>query len=448
MTAAPARWNVTLVGGGLAGALLAVHLARAGHRVSIHERREDIRSAHFVKGRSINLALSTRGIHARAQVGLADEVLAQAIAMRGRMMHSEQGRLSFQPYGKDESEVIHSVSRAALNRILLDAAAQAAGVSLHFEERCIDVDPAAASAEFENAATGARTRVEGDFVIGADGAFSAVRGRLQKMDRFSYSQTYETYGYKELTIPPAADGGYRLEPHALHIWPRHSFMMIALPNADRSFTCTLFWPMEGAHGFASLKSEREVIAYFERWFADAVPLMPTLAQDYLAAPASTLVTIRCWPWSFEGKVVLVGDACHAVVPFYGQGMNAAFEDCTVLGECLRNSGGNLQGAFERYQSLRKPNVDALAELALENFVEMRDHVASRSFLLGKRLEKTLHKLFPGWYVPLYTLVTFTRMPYAQARARARAQIHALSMILIAALVAIVLLTALLVRLWH
>jgi kynurenine 3-monooxygenase len=432
VTASPARWNVTLVGGGLAGALLAVHLARAGHRVAIYERREDIRSARFVKGRSINLALSTRGIHALAQVGLAEEVLAQAIAMRGRMMHSEQGKLSFQRYGSDDREVIHSVSRATLNQILLDAAARAPGVSLHFQERCIDVDPETASADFENAATGERSRVEADFVIGADGAFSTVRGRLQRLDRFTYSQTYESYGYKELTIPPAADGGFRLEPHALHIWPRHSFMMIALPNADRSFTCTLFWPMEGPHGFASLRSESEVLAYFERWFADAVPLMPTLPRDYLAAPASTLVTIRCWPWSVADKVVLVGDACHAVVPFYGQGMNAAFEDCTVLGECLQNAGGDLRSAFQRYESLRKPNVDALAELALANFVEMRDHVASRSFLLGKRLETALHKLFPTWYVPLYTLITFTRMPYAQARARAQAQVRALRMILVAA----------------
>jgi kynurenine 3-monooxygenase len=431
-------WDITLVGGGLAGALLAVQLARAGHRASIYERRGDIRGAHLVKGRSINLALSTRGIHALSEVGLADEVLRQAIPMRGRMMHSERGELSFQRYGRDDREVIYSVSRAALNQTLLSAAADA-GVALHFHERCIDVDPSSASTQFENAETAVRSQVEGDFVIGADGAFSAVRSRLQRLDRFSYSQTYETYGYKELTIPPAADGGFRLERHALHIWPRRSFMMIALPNLDGSFTCTLFWPMEGPHGFSSLRTESEVVAYFERWFADAVPLIPALAQDYLAAPASTLVTIRCWPWSVADKVVLIGDACHAVVPFYGQGMNAAFEDCTVLGECLRSSGGDLRRAFQTYEQARKPHVDALADLARENFVEMRDHVASRRFLLWKRVEKALNRLFPTWYVPLYTLVTFTRTPYADARARAQGQLRTLQMIGIAVLTAFALL---------
>ncbi len=404
---------------------MAVHLARAGHRVDLYERREDIRGARFVKGRSINLALSTRGIHALAEVGLADEVLRDAIPMRGRMMHSESGALSFQRYGKDDTQVIHSVSRAGLNKILLDAAGREPRVTLHFQERCVDVDPDRGGVDFEHAETGARTHATGDFVLGADGAFSAVRGRLQRLDRFSFSQTYEEYGYKELTIPAAAGGGFRLEKNALHIWPRRAFMMIALPNADGSFTCTLFWPLEGEHGFAGLRTEADVRRYFERWFADAVPLMPTLAADYLSVPASTLVTIRCRPWSAGGKLVLIGDACHAVVPFYGQGMNAAFEDCSVLGGCLRDSGGDLERAFRSYERARKPNVDALADLALENFVEMRDHVASRGFLLKKRLEKWLHKLFPTWYIPLYTLVTFTRIPYAEARARARAQARVL-----------------------
>ncbi|HZP85604.1 MAG TPA: NAD(P)/FAD-dependent oxidoreductase [Burkholderiales bacterium] len=424
-------WNVALVGGGLAGTLLAVHLARAGHRVAIYERREDVRSARLVKGRSINLALSTRGIHALDEVGLADEVLRQAIPMRGRMIHSERGELSFQRYGKNDGEVIHSVSRNGLNKVLLDAASRITGVSLHFQERCVDVDPTSASAEFENVQTHARRRVETDFVVGADGAFSAVRNRLQRLDGFSYSQSYEAYGYKELTIPPAAGGGFRLEPHALHIWPRRAFMMIALPNTDASFTCTLFLPLEGPHGFASLRSESAVIAYFERWFADALPLMPTLTQDFLAAPASTLVTIRCWPWSVGDKVVLIGDACHTVLPFYGQGMNAAFEDVSVLGACLRGSGDDRQRAFERYAGARKPDVDALAHLALENFVEMRDRVASRSFLLKKRLERGLHRLFPAWYIPLYSLVTFTRTPYAKAMARAHAQARAVRLIVLA-----------------
>ncbi|MCI0652595.1 MAG: FAD-dependent monooxygenase [Planctomycetes bacterium] len=413
--------TVTLVGGGLAGALMTIYLARAGHRVNVFERRPDIRSAELVKGRSINLALSTRGIHALVEVGLAADVLRGAVPMRGRMIHSVRGRLAFQPYGKDDSEVINSVSRAGLNRTLLDTAGRCDGVELHFNERCVDIDLKSATAHFENAATGKRRSVDADVVVGADGAFSVVRAIMQRLDRFDYSQKYEGHGYKELTIPQDVGGEFRLEKNALHIWPRRRFMMIALPNANGSFTCTLFWPLDGENSFARLGTEAEVLRYFERWFPDAVPHMPALAADYLAAPPSTLVTIRCFPWSVEDKVVLIGDAAHAVVPFYGQGMNAAFEDCSVLNDCLQRSAGDWRKAFGAYENARKPHADALADLALENFVEMRDHVASRGFLLKKKVEKTLHKVFPRWYIPLYSLVTFSRTPYAEACARARRQ---------------------------
>ncbi len=411
------------MGGGLAGALMATYLGRQGYEVDVYEKLPDLRNTEHVRGRSINLAISTRGLHALGEVGLKERVLEMAVPMRGRMMHSTQGKLTFQPYGKNENEVINSVSRGELNKILLTEASQHAGVRLFFNESCVDVDLESGRVEFENVQTKARTTVESEILLGADGAFSVLRGRMQKLDRFDYQQNYLTHGYKELNIPPAEDGGYRMENNALHIWPRRSFMMIALPNADGSFTCTLFWPFEGENSFSAVHSGDEVEPFFRRWFGDAVPHMPTLVEDYLAAPPSSLVTVRCWPWSHQGRVALLGDACHAVVPFYGQGMNAAFEDCSVLNECIQRHAPDWEKIFTTYQALRKENVDALADLAINNFIEMRDRVASMGFLLRKKLSTLLHKLAPRWYIPLYSLITFSRTPYAEARRRARRQVR-------------------------
>lgn len=413
--------NITLVGGGLGGALLACYLGKRGYDVDLYERRGDIRAARIVRGRSINLALSVRGLKALDGVGLVDEVMAEAIPMRGRMMHSETGELTFQPYGTEETQVINSVSRAGLNRILLAAADRYPNVKMHFEHRCRDIDLDSAVAEFENGSTGERTRVQNDLVFGTDGAFSAVRAQMQRLDRFDYSQTYLPHGYKELVIPPTDDGGFRIEKNALHIWPRRSFMMIALPNADGSFTCTLFWPLDGPFSFSALKTEADVDGFFRRWFADAVPHMPTLVEDYLSGPPSSLVTVRCFPWTHGGRVALLGDACHAVVPFYGQGMNAAFEDCRVLDECIEKHSPEWTKILTTYENARKKNVDTLADLAIANFVEMRDHVASPWFLLKNKLGKLLHRVFPKWYIPLYSLVTFSNVPYFEARERARRQ---------------------------
>jgi kynurenine 3-monooxygenase len=411
----------TIVGSGLAGALMACYLGRAGYRVDLYEKRRDPRDPAPERGRSINLALSVRGLHALREVGLAEEVLQAAIPMRGRMIHSPAGSLTFQPYGKDDTESINSVSRAGLNQVLVSAAAQYDTVRLFFQQKCIGIDLNTATIELRHEATHALTQMPCDIVLGADGAYSAVRAQMQKQERFNYQQDYLSHGYKELTMPPWPGGGFAMEKHALHIWPRHSFMMIALPNQDGSFTCTLFWPFEGPNSFAALRTEAEVLRFFQEQFPDAVELMPALAEEFMKNPTGALVTVRCSPWHVRDKVVLLGDACHAVVPFLGQGMNAAFEDCVVLNQCLAQYGPQGETAFRAYEAQRKEHVDTLADLCIANFLEMRDHVSSRAFLLKKRFDNLLHILLPRWYLPLYTLVTFTCTPYAEALRRARQQ---------------------------
>ena len=384
---AGAARSVTIVGGGLGGALMAVFLGRAGYRVTLFERRPDPRQGGAGRGRSINLAISTRGLAALERAGLDKAVLDVAVRMRGRMLHAIDGTLTFQPYGHEEHHVIHSVSRAGLNRLLVEAAEALPGVEVRFGHRCVDVDLEHGLCVFAEAASGATKSVAADFVIGADGAYSEVRQALQKTDRFEYAQSYLKHGYKELVIPPADGGGFRMERDALHIWPRGGFMMIALPNVDGSYTCTCFWPFEGANSFSSLAARGEVRAFFERVFPDAVPMMPMLEEDFLLNPVGSLVTVRCSPWRWKDKAVLLGDAAHAIVPFYGQGANAAFEDCIVLDECLRAFGEDAQHAFEEYELRRKRHADALAELAVGNFLEMRDKTASRTFRLAKKAEK-------------------------------------------------------------
>jgi kynurenine 3-monooxygenase len=412
--------TITIVGAGLAGALLACYLGKSGRRVDLYEKRPDPRTGPVERGRSINLALSTRGLHALAEIGLDEEVIRQAIPMRGRMIHHLDGSLAFQPYGKDDNEVLHSVSRGNLNRLLVEAAARYPGVRMFFEHRCVDANLSQGALEFHRGLSQENQKVLASVIVGADGAYSAVRQAMQKFERFDYSQEYLDHGYKEVTIPAGADGAFQLDKNALHIWPRGHFMMIALPNADGSFTCTLFWPFEGPDSFAGLTSEKDILAFFRKQFPDAVTAIPNLADDFLHNPTGPLVTIRCRPWHIGGKVVLLGDACHAVVPFLGQGMNAAFEDCSVLMSCLSQES-DLSLAFSDYESKRKPHLDTLAALCIDNFLEMRDRVGSRWFVWTKRLSILLHALAPGWYRPLYTMVEFTRIPYADAVRRARLQ---------------------------
>ena len=366
------------------------------------------------------MAISTRGIHALKQIGIADEALRHAIPMRGRMIHDKSGALHFAPYDVDPKKCINSIGRASLNTTVIESAQRYPNVRVHFNHKCTDVDLAEAVCHLETE-TGNLT-VRGDAVVGVDGAFSAVRASMhRKIDNFQYDESYLAHGYKELTIPPATDGSWRIEKNALHIWPRKSFMMIALPNPDGSFTCTLFWEFEGPRSFATTKTDAEVRHFFSEEFPDAVPLMPTLLEDFKDNPTGSLVTIRCAPWYYRDRVCLLGDAAHAVVPFYGQGMNAAFEDCVVLDECLEKFANDRESAFAEYFSRRKGNADALADLALGNFIEMRDKTASRTFRAKKRLDHLLEAALPGVYLPLYTMVTFSRIPYAQAARRARLQ---------------------------
>ena len=420
-----------LIGSGLAGGLMAAYLGRRGYEVELYERRGDPREGNIVGGRSINLALSTRGIYALEQLGIADEVLRHAIPMRGRMIHDKSGTLHFSPYDRDPNKFINSIGRAALNTTVIEAAQRYPNVRVHFNHRCTEIDLEQAIAHFEissvRAAVSAATpqkivRAHGHAVIGVDGAFSTVRLSMQrKIPGFTYDESYLAHGYKELTIPPRADGSWQMEKNALHIWPRKSFMMIALPNPDGSFTCTLFWEFEGPRSFATTTTDDSIRRFFEEEFPDAVPLMPALLEDFKTNPTGSLVTIRCAPWFFKDKVALVGDAAHAVVPFYGQGMNAAFEDCVVLDKCLAEFPQDRHRAFAEYFSRRKENTDALADLAIENFIEMRDKTASRVFRAKKKLDHLLEGLLPGIYLPLYAMVTFTRIPYAKAARRAQLQ---------------------------
>lgn len=429
--------DVTIVGAGLAGALLACSLARAGRRVDVYEKRPDPRRREADQGRSINLALSVRGIHALREIGLADEVLKASILMRGRMIHSPTGELTFQPYGKDDSQALHSVSRAGLNRLLIEAAGRYPSIRLFFEHKCIGLDLDSRKLEFLDANSHTAVHVAADFIVGADGAYSAIRERLQKQERFNYRQDYLSHGYKELTIPAGANGAFRMEKHALHIWPRGSFMMIALSNPDGSFTCTLFWPFEGPNSFAALRTREAIESFFRQQFPDAVPLLPTLADDFLHNPTGGLVTIRCQPWHWGERVVLLGDACHAVVPFLGQGMNAAFEDCTILTDCLTHFGDR-RAALAAYEAMRKKHLDVLADLCIDNFLEMRDRVGSRWFVFRKKLGVLLHRLFPKWYIPLYVMIEFTRIPYADALRRARRQDRVVRGVAVVVLLALIL----------
>lgn len=393
--------NIAVVGAGLVGSLVSIYLARRGHHVTVYERRLDMRKHLIDGGRSINLALSNRGIAALEKAGITEILKKNAIPMHGRMIHSEKGELNFQPYGKS-GQYINSVSRGGLNMLLMTEA-EKLGVEFHFEHRCLNVD--FQKSEITTQQYEAVKRKQHDLIIGTDGAFSAVRGAMQITDRFDYSQSYIEHGYKELRIPASDSGKFLLEPNALHIWPRESYMLIALPNPDKSFTCTLFLPFEGDPSFGNLKSPESVQEFFENQFPDAVPVMPTLLEDFRDNATSSLVTIHCYPWVIN-KTLIMGDASHGIVPFFGQGMNAGFEDCRVLDELLDQHEEKWKKVLPAFQELRKPDADAIAKLALDNFVEMRDLVADPDFILRKKIEARLHELYPDKWIPLYSMVTF------------------------------------------
>ncbi len=410
---ADTKKQITILGAGLVGSLLSIFLAKKGYQVTIYERRPDMRKAGAIGGRSINLALSHRGLKALDAVGIKEKIQESCIPMPGRMIHDLEGNLDFQPYGK-EGQFINSVSRGGLNELLVNEA-EAQGVKVEFEHRCTNVDFDNASASFDNGTT-----VKADFLFGADGAFSALRTAMQKTDRFNYAQEYITAGYKELSMPPTADGDFALDPGALHIWPRGEYMLIALPNLDKTFTCTLFFPFEGPISFEALKTEADVTAFFNDKFKDAVPHLTHLEKEFFKNPTSSLITVRCSPW-VKGNTALIGDAAHAIVPFYGQGMNSGFEDCYVFNQLLEKHGDINDALLEEYQSLRIPDGNAIADLALYNFIEMRDKVADEKFILQKKIEKKLNQLHPDKWVPLYSMTTFSDFRYSEAWALGRKQ---------------------------
>ncbi len=406
--------SATIVGAGLVGSLWAVYLAKAGYKVTIVEMRSDLRKADISAGKSINLALSHRGWKAFKAVGVEKEIEEIAIPMPGRTMHDTEGNLTYQPYGQ-EGQAIYSVSRAGINCKMMDIAEKYGDAEIIYNTKCRGADLENGIVYLTNTKTGERSEIKSDVVFAADGAFSAVRYKaMQKIDRFQYSQHYIEDGYRELLLPANEDGSYKLEKNTLHIWPRGRFMLIALPNEDGSFTCTLFMPHEKhEYSFDKINTDEEVENFFKEVFPDFYNLMPNIADVWEDHPLSSLAIVRCYPWT-SGKVALMGDAAHATVPFYGQGMNAGFEDCTAMWELMQKHNEDWPKVFAEYEQQRKPEGDAVQDLSLYNYHVMRDYVADPEFLLQKKFERRIEQLFPEKYKPLYSQVSFSSIPYSQA----------------------------------
>lgn len=411
--------SILVVGAGLVGAVLSIYLAKLGHRVEMVDRNPDPRAAWAPSFRSINLTICERGFTALDRVDAGDLVRAISVPCYGRVIHSPSGAIERQPYGS-RREALYSVSRRDLNQVLLNLALARPGVSCSFAEKCLEVDLAQPEVTFQSSRSGEITKRRPDRVFGADGAFSAVRMQLQRTQRFNYSQEFLDQAYKELQVPPSPGGDWAIDGDAIHIWPRGHYMLIGFPNLDRSFTFSLHMPYTGEPSFASIRDKDDLLALFRSSFPDALPLMPTLVEDFFGHPEASMVTIRCSPWSFRDRVALIGDAAHAIVPSYGQGANSGFEDCSVLYDCLREHD-SWRAAFLEYEERRRPNAQAIADLALEHFSELRSKVGDPEFLLRKEIERRLNEWYPDRYTPLYSLISFTNLPYVEAMRRDRAQ---------------------------
>ncbi|RRJ92784.1 FAD-dependent monooxygenase [Paenimyroides tangerinum] len=405
--------KVAVIGAGLVGTLLAIYLKKAGHDVHVFDRSADIRKIEF-SGRSINLAISTRGWKSLDDVQIGDQIREIAIPMDKRAIHKKDGTLAFQKYGM-KGESIYSVSRGGLNRLMIDIAEEK-GIHFHFEQKIWDVNLEEAIIHIGETERGDWTDLKFDKVFGTDGAFSRVRHRMQRQNLFDYSQVFLKLGYKELCIPANEDGTHKIDPNSFHIWPRSEFMLIALANEDGSFTCTLFMPFEGENSFEAINTEEKVKDFFMNNFPDTKELIPDLVADYFKNPTSSLITTHCYPWTFKDKVALLGDAAHAIVPFYGQGMNAGFEDISEMYRQMEKHGNDWETIFEEYQKIRKPNADAIAELSFRNFVEMGTNTADEKFLLQKKIEAKFTEKYPNKWLPLYDRVTFSLNPYIDALA--------------------------------
>jgi kynurenine 3-monooxygenase len=406
--------KVIIIGAGLVGSLWAVYLSRAGYTATIYERRSDIRKADISAGKSINLALSTRGWKALDAVGVGDEIRKMAIPMYGRTMHDTEGKLTYQPYG-EEGQAIYSVSRGGVNAKMMDIAEEQGNATIHYNEECTNVDLKKGVVYLRNSETGKLSEAKADLIFGADGAFSAVRyNAMQPSTRFNFSQTFIADGYREILLPADANGDYQLDKNSLHIWPRGRFMLIGLANEDGSFTCTLFMPFEGdKNAFDNLDSKEKVNDFFKSTFPDFYDMMPNIADAWGDHPLSSLAIMRCEPWAI-GKTALMGDAAHATVPFYGQGMNSGFEDCTVLSDLMKKHNENWDLIFDEYNKTRKADGDAVQDLSIHNYYVMRDHVADPKFLLQKKIEAHFSKNYPEKWMPLYSQVSFSSIPYSEA----------------------------------
>lgn len=405
--------NIAIVGSGLVGSLLAIYLRKAGHSVTIFDRRPDIRTVEF-SGRSINLAMSDRGWKALREVDIEEQIKEIAIPLYQRALHVLDKPMYYQPYGK-QNEAIWSLSRGILNRKMIDLAEEA-GTQFRFNERVWDVDLPEATLFTGKTERGAWQSYTFDHVFGCDGAFSRIRHRMQRRSRFDYSQHFLDVGYKELTILPNDDGSHKMDKNAFHIWPRDTFMFIAMPNLDGSFTCTLFMPFEGEISFENLKTKKDIGSFFKTYFPNVRKDIDSLTKDFFENPTSAMVTMKCYPWTYWDKVALVGDAAHAIVPFYGQGMNAGFEDIYVLNQLMESHGDDWESIFNEYQKRRKPNADAIAELSYRNFLEMSSKTADPQFLLQKKIEKRFAERYPDLWIPAYSRVTFSDRPYTEALA--------------------------------
>lgn len=402
--------KIGIVGAGLVGSLQAILMAKKGYDVTVFENRPDLRKAKLIAGKSINLAMSDRGWRALQAAGIEGDIKEMAIPMYKRCMHAVDGSLSYQQYGK-EGQAIYSVPRGGLNQKLMNLADKYPSIKYNFNHKCKDIELDSNTLIFEDTANKKEVKQSFDKVFATDGAFSAVRFRMQKTPMFDYSQKYLDHGYKELIIPANEDGTHKLDKNCLHIWPRGEFMMIALANMDGSFTCTLFFPMYGEKSFDTINTREKVAEFFNETFTDAVPLMPTLLDDYFENPTSALVMVRCSPWNFENKVLLLGDSAHATVPFYGQGMNCGFEDCMIFQEMLEEANGNWDGLLSAYSKTRVPDGNAIIDLSLMNYIEMRDLTANKEFLLRKKIEAKFSNLYPEKWIPLYSQVTFSHIRY-------------------------------------
>ncbi|MFD2587038.1 FAD-dependent oxidoreductase [Croceitalea marina] len=415
--------KIVIVGAGLCGSLLAIRMAQRGHKVEVYERLPDMRKTPLAGGRSINLALSDRGLKAIKSAGFKEEILEECIGMDGRMIHSINGEERFSSYSGREGERINSVSRTGLNITLLDKADEFDNVNIHFDSKCKHIDLDNAVAEFVHKGGKAIT-VKADVILGTDGAGSIVRKSMMARTPellFNYSQNFLRSGYKELEIPATDEGGYRIEKNALHIWPRGKFMMIALPNLDGSFTVTLFHPYEGEGGFNTLNTKEKVVDFFKKYYPDSLEHFPNLAEEYFNNPVGMLGTIKCYPWQAFGKTLIMGDAAHAIVPFYGQGMNASFEDVRIFDETLDECNDDFEKAFQKFQEIRVHNTNAIADLAVDNFYEMQDKVSDEIFIRKRTIEMKLEQTYPDYYSK-YSLVTFQEdLPYHEAMIRGRKQ---------------------------